>query len=321
MRWFIRRLTTSITVFFAALVINFAIPRMMPGSPIDLLAGGGTLTIEAKEAMIRRFGLDGPLWEQFWRYVVGIFRGDLGVSFAYFPMPVWDVVMKALPWTLLILWTSALLQVTIGYVAGVTAGWKAGTRTDSILQTTGMVLVATPSFWLAMVFLYVFAFHLDWFPLGGGSSIGATYSSTLDQVVDIMKHAALPIAAMVIGRYGVYQLIMRNTMVTTLKEQYILTAEAKGLSENKIKYRHAARNSLLPMITFLALSSAIIISGSVYIETVFSYPGLGYLTYTSVLGRDYPVLQGAFLMFTAVVIVANFAVDILYMYLDPRIRY
>ncbi|MBA7674166.1 Dipeptide transport system permease protein DppB [subsurface metagenome] len=308
-------------VFFAALVINFAIPRMMPGSPIDLLAGGGTLTVEAKEAMIQRFGLDAPVWEQFWRYLAGIFRGDLGVSFAYFPTPVWDVVMEALPWTLLILWTAALLQVTIGYVAGVTAGWKAGTRTDSILQTIGIVLVATPTFWLAMIFLYVFAFQLDWFPLGGGSSIGATYSSTLGYVGDIAKHAALPIAAMVIGRYGVFQLILRNTMVTTLKEQYILTAEAKGLSENRIKYRHAARNSLLPMVTFLALSSSIIISGSVYVETVFSYPGLGYLTYASVLSRDYPVLQGAFLMFTAVVIAANFAVDILYMYLDPRIRY
>lgn len=308
-------------VLFAALVINFAIPRLMPGNPVDVFTGGVKLTVEARQALIERFGLDAPLWEQFWRYIINAFRGDFGLSFYYFPKPVWDAMMEALPWTLLVILSSLILQVIIGYFLGATAAWKVGTKTDSILQTSSLAIFSAPLFWVAMVLLYVFGFQLGWFPLSGCFTAGTTYSSLLEHIADIMKHAALPIIALTIAQYATYQLILRNTMVSVLKEQYILTAEAKGLSEGRIKYRHAARNALLPMITFLGVSFAVSIGGSVFIETVFSYPGIGKLIYDSVLCRDYPLLQGCFFMFSLVVIVVNFVVDIAYMYLDPRIRY
>lgn len=321
MRWFIRRLTTSIGVLFAALVINFAIPRLMPGSPVGAFTGGIKLTPEARQALIERFGLDAPVGEQFWRYFAGIFQGDLGVSFYHYPRPVTDVVMEALPWTLLVIGSSIILQVIIGYFAGVIAGYRPGSKTDSTLQTFALVLLSAPIFWLGMIFLFVFSFYLGWFPLAGAQTAAATYSSTFGYVADIIRHAALPIAAFTISRYAMYQLVLRNTMVTTLKEQYILTAEAKGLSENRIKYRHAARNSLLPMITMFAVSLVMVVSASVYIETVFSYPGLGLLLYNGVLSRDYPLVQGCFLAYAVLIVVANFVVDMAYMYLDPRIRY
>lgn len=308
-------------VLFAALGINFAIPRLMPGNPVDIFTGGVKLTVEARQALIERFGLDAPLWEQFWYYIINAFRGDFGLSFYYFPKPVWDAMMEALPWTLLVILSSLILQVIIGYFLGATAAWKVGTKTDSILQTFSLAIFSAPLFWVAMILLYVFGFQLDWFPLSGCFTAGATYSSPLEHIADIMKHAALPIIALTIAQYASYQLILRNTMVGVLKEQYILTAEAKGLSESRIKYRHAARNALLPMITFLGVSFAVSIGGSVFIETVFSYPGIGKLIYDSVLCRDYPLLQGCFFMFSLVVIVVNFVVDIAYMYLDPRIRY
>ena len=320
--WLFRRITTSIIVFFAALVINFAIPRLMPGAPVDdIFTGGIELTPEARQAIIERFGLDAPLWEQFWHYLINALNFDFGLSFNYFPKPVWDTILEALPWTLLVFVSSLILQAIIGYFLGVTAAWNVGKKTDSILQTFSIGLFSTPLFWVAMVLLYIFGYRLDMFPLSGCYTIGASYENVWEYIVDIMKHAALPIAALTINRYASYQLILRNTMVSVLKEMYILTAEAKGLSEGRIKHRHAARNALLPMVTYLALSVSIVIGGSVYVEAVFSYPGIGKLIYDSVMTRDYPLLQGCFFMFSLITIVANFVVDILYMYLDPRIRY
>lgn len=311
----------NIMVLFAALVINFAIPRLMPGNPVDILTGGVKLTVEARQALIEQFGLDAPLWEQFCHYLINAFKGDFGLSFSFYPNSVRSTIMDALPWTLLVLVSSLILQAFIGYFLGTTAAWKVGTKTDSILQTFSLAIFSAPLFWVAMVLLFIFSFQFRWFPLGGCFTIGATYSSIFERIADIMKHAALPIIAFTIARYASFQLILRNTMVGVLKEQYILTAEAKGLSENRVKYRHAARNALLPMITFLALSFSITIGGSVYIETIFSYPGIGKLTYDSVMVRDYPVLQGCFFMFSLIVIIVNFVVDIVYIFLDPRIKY
>lgn len=294
---------------------------MMPGSPIDFLANGVKLDAEAQQALIKRFGLDASLQDQFWRYMINALKGDFGVSFFYFPESVWDICMDALPWTLLVLATSIILQVIIGYVLGVTAAWKVGTKTDTCLQTVSLAIFSAPLFWVAMVLLYVFGYQLDWFPLGGAYTIGAEYASVFEHVWDVLVHAALPIISLTIAQYAAYQLILRNTMVGVLKEQYIRTAEAKGLSDRRIKHRHAARNALLPMITFLGLSFTISISGSVFIESVFSYPGIGKLIYDSVISRDYPLLQGCFFIFSLVVILVNFLVDMTYWYLDPRIKF
>jgi peptide/nickel transport system permease protein len=308
-------------VFVASILINFAIPRLMPGSPIEMLSGGVKLDQAARVAIIKRFGLDATLWEQFYKYFIGIFKGDFGVSFAFYPMTVWDIVMEALPWTVLIMVPAVILQGIIGFFMGVTAGWRAGSKLDSFLQTFSLIIISTPIFWIAMMFLYFFAFVNDWFPLSGCYTEGAEDFGTLEYLADITKHAALPIITFTISQYAMYQLVLRNTMVTTLKEHYIMTATAKGLSENRIKYFHAARNSLLPMITMLGLSLVMVIGASVFIESIFSYSGLGRLLYDSVIARDYPVVQGCFLIFSVLIILANFIVDLLYMVLDPRVRY
>jgi peptide/nickel transport system permease protein len=321
LRWFFNRGITSIMVLFAALVINFAIPRLMPGNPVDIMTGGVKLTKEARQAVIERFRLDDPVWEQFYRYVINAFQGDFGVSFFYYPQPVTEVMMEALPWSLLILFIAMIFQVSIGYYLGVTAAWKAGSKTDSILQTVSLFIFSTPLFWVAMVLLYFFGYRADLFPISGAYSIGEFWDSTFDEVMDILHHAALPVISLVIAQYATYQLILRNSMVNVLKEQYILTAEAKGLSKRRIKHFHAARNALLPMVTFLSLSFAWSLGGSVFVETVFSYPGIGKLIFDSVISRDYPLLQGCFFLFSVVVIIANLLVDIIYKYLDPRITF
>jgi len=308
-------------VLFTALVINFALPRMMPGDPIDIFAGGVKLTGEARQAIIERFGLDAPVWEQFVRYFTNALRGDFGLSFYYFPRSVLEVMFEALPWTLLVILSSMILQVAIGYILGVAGAWKAGSKRDSFLQTFSLAIFSAPLFWVSMVLLYIFGYKLGWFPLGGATAPAAIYEGFWDLFLDIISHAALPIIALTISQYTAYQLILRNTMVSVLREQYILIAEARGLSPRRIKHRHAARNALLPMITFLGISFAISIGGSVFVETVFSYPGIGKLIYDSVISRDYPLLQGCFLLLTLVVIAANFATDLIYRFLDPRIRY
>jgi peptide/nickel transport system permease protein len=308
-------------VLVAAMVINFVIPRAMPGNPADCFAGGVKLTAEARQAVLERFGLDKPLWKQFALYFVNSLRGDFGTSFYYFPVSVWTVMMGALPWTLLIILTSQLLQMIIGYYLGVMAAWRVGSRLDSTIQTFSITIFSSPIFWLAMVFLYLFGFQLGWFPLGGNYTAGASYSSTFEFVLDIMKHAALPILTLTVSRFAMYQVIMRNTMVGVLKEQYILTAEAKGLSQFRVKHMHAARTAMLPMVSFAGVTLAVQIGGAVFIETVFSYPGIGKLIFDSVISRDYPTLQGCFFLFSLLVILGSITVDFLYLLLDPRIKY
>ena len=319
-RWLIRRLSTNAIVLFAALIVNFALPRLMPGSPVDRFAGGTKMSAEARDALIERFGLDAPLWDQFWRYLVGTLQADLGQSFAYFPQPVSELLLRALPWTLLLLVTSLVLQVGIGYVLGATSGWHAGSRLDAGLQTLSLIFFSTPLFWVAMVLLYVFGFQLGWLPLSGAFTIGVDAGLAV-RIGDVARHAILPIASLTIAQYASYQIILRNNMVGVLQEQYMLTAEAKGLSDRTLKHTHAARNALLPVVTFLGVSLAMSLTGSVFVESVFSYPGLGKLMYDSVLSRDYPMLQGCFLMFSLVVVAANLLVDITYWFLDPRITY
>ena len=208
-----------------------------------------------------------------------------------------------------------------GDFLGVAAAWRVGTRFDSFIQTVSIAIFSSPIFWVAMVFLYVFGFQLGWFPLGGNYTAGESYPNTFAFLFDVMKHATLPIATLAFSRFAIYQVIMRNTMVGVLRDQYVLTAEAKGLSQFKVKHRHAARNAMLPMVTFAGVSLAMQIGGSVFIETVFSYPGIGKLIFDSVISRDYPMLQGCFFLFSLLVIVGNFVVDFLYLFLDPRIKY
>ena len=303
------------------MVINFAMPRLMPGNVLGMFASDAMkLTEEARQAAAKRFGLDVPMAEQFTHYFINAFKGDFGRSFVSYPKPVIDMIGEALPWTLMIIFSSTILQALIAYMLGVSAAWKAGSKKDEMIQTVSLVILSAPMFWTAMVLLYIFGFRLGWFPLSGAYSAGVTYKNAFGHVMDIIRHAVLPTLTLTISSYAIYQLILRNTMVSVIKELYIRTAEAKGLSEWRIKHRHAARNALLPMVTFLGIGFAVSVGSSVYIETVFSYPGIGKLIYEAVSNRDYPVLQGCFFFFSLIVIAMNFLVDIIYQFLDPRLR-
>lgn len=321
MHWLLRRIITSFFVLLTAMLINFLIPRLMPGTPVDFVVGGSKISADVQQAIVKRFGLDKPVWDQFWHYFVNSFKGDLGYSFYYYPKTVWDLIKLSLPWTLFINLSALVIQIILGYYLGVIAAWKAGKKTDTILQILSLGLQSTPLFWLAMLLLYVFSFLTGWLPIAGAFTPGVDYANIFERLTDILKHAVLPIVTLVIGQFGVFQLIMRNTMVNVLKEQYMMVAKAKGLSENRIMHRHAARNALLPMTTFIGLCFAATISGSIFIETVFAYPGIGRLVYQAAFSRDYPVLQGCFLVFSVFIILANLIVDIVYKYLDPRIQY
>lgn len=319
--WLFRRIITSLVVLLTAMLINFLIPRLMPGTPVDFFVGGSKISADVQQAIVKRFGLDKPMWDQFWHYFVNSWQGDFGYSFYYYPKTVWELIKFALPWTLFINLSALVIQIGLGYFLGVIAAWKAGKKADTILQTFSLGFQSTPLFWFAMLLLYVFSFRAGWLPLAGAFTPALDYTSPLDKLVDILRHAILPIVTLVIGQFGVFQLIMRNTMVNVLKEQYMMVAKAKGLSETRIMHRHAARNALLPMTTFIGLCFAATISGSIFIETVFAYPGIGRLVYQAAFSRDYPVLQGCFLVFSFFIVLTNLIVDIVYQYLDPRIRY
>jgi len=293
----------------------------MPGNAADIYATAGRMTEQERLAIVARFGLDKSLWVQFTTYITRAFQGDFGQSFTYFPSNVTRKILSALPWSLFLIINAMILQVIIAFVLGATSAWRAGGKFDATTQAISLALWATPMFWLAMLALYILGNDLGWFPLAGQQTPGVTYLTWFHRIGDYYYHAALPILVLVVNQYGGYQLIMRNTMVTTLREHYITTAEAKGASDNRVKYRHAARNAMLPMVTSVGLRFSLAVAGSIFTEMIFNYNGVGRLIFQSVGMRDYPMLQGCFFILSCSVIIANLLVDILYQFLDPRIRY
>jgi peptide/nickel transport system permease protein len=317
-RWLLRRVGIAIIIFFVALFLNFIIPRLMPGDPINYFTMDLT-DVQIKEIMAR-YGLNEPLYVQFWKYIGNVFDGYWGYSFDS-KVPVTDIIIPAMGWSLLLIIPAMLIQVTIAYFVGVAAGWKAGGKLDSITQGVALAIWSTPMFWMAMMAFYIFSATLGWFPLGHAMDTAVEFPNIFAKLINIIYHMILPVGCMVLNSFGGYQLIMRNTMVTTLKENYVVTAEAKGISENKVKYKHAARNAMLPMFTSVALRFSLAVAGSIFTEIIFSYPGVGRRIFLAVGAFDFPVLQGAFLILSISVIIISLLVDIMYSRLDPRIRY
>jgi len=307
-------------VFIAALIINFVIPRLMPGDITDLYIAESFAT-ETAETLKARFGFDQSLWTQFWLYLRNTFTGNFGISLWRYPTPVSTLLREAVPKTLAIVLPAQILYVVLGYFLGVKAGWKAGTSTDSAIMGSSTLIWAAPMFWVAIIILYIFAFLLGWFPLGGYMTIGVNYTNVFARIFDWLKHAFLPIITIIICRFGSSVMVMRNTITITLKENYIVSAHAKGLSENRVKHRHAARNALLPLVTSTSFGIATSITGVVFIEKIFSYPGMGRMTYDAVVRHDYPVIQACFLIFTVMIIAVVLLLDFIYARLDPRVRY
>jgi peptide/nickel transport system permease protein len=325
-QYVLRRTIYATVTLFAVTCINFAIPRLMPGNALYYFANPRIIaTPGALEALKIRFGLDQPLWTQFVLYWVNLFSlpPNFGVSYLFYPAPVFSVIMQYLPWTLFLVGTATILTAIVGILLGVWTGSRPGSKLDTASVSISMILWTMPFFWLGIILLWVFAISVPWFPVSGALSAGLTANNPLEvhDIGDLLWHAFLPMVTLVTAAYAGYSLIMRNTMVNELSQDYVLLARAKGLRENAVLFGHAARNAMLPMITLIGLNLGYVVSGALLVEIVFSYPGVGLLTYRAVLAHDYPLLQGLFFIISLTVVVANYLADITYALLDPRIKY
>jgi peptide/nickel transport system permease protein len=318
-----RRLAFYLVSAWASVTLNFAIPRLMPGDPAAALVARfkGQLAPESLRALRHAFGLvPGSTFKQYFTYLSHVLRGDLGISIAYFPAHVDEVIGTGLGWSLGLGVVAVTISFTLGTLLGVVAAWRRGGRLDSWLPPALSFLGAFPYFWLAMLVLYLFGFTLHWLPLQHAHDPDISTASTLPFVVDVVRHAILPVTAVVLATLGGWMLSMRGAMLTTLGTDAIKLATAKGLQPARIMWAYAARNALLPSVTSFGMALGFVVGGSLLTEIVFSYPGLGYLLVQAVRNQDYPLMQGLFLIITLSVLAANFLVDLLYVWLDPRAR-
>lgn len=311
-----RKLPQYATLLAAALLLNFFLPRAMPGSPLVLFAGGDAqnLTPAQQHALLQQLGLDRPLIVQFGSYLSNVAHGDFGFSYQE-KRPVRDIIADRLKWTLLLVLTSLVIATFAGVTLGALAAWRRGKRIDLLLLGGASFLQSVPAFWVGMIFIAVIAGQLHLLPSFGISTPGAPL-----QVGDVAAHLVLPAVTLALAQVGGTFFVARYAMLNVLGEDYIRTARAKGASERRVFFVHGLRNALLPIVTDVTLNLGFAIGGATVVETVFAYPGMGLLIYQAVLGRDYPVLQASFLVLTVAVLAANFASDLVYPLLDPRLR-
>jgi peptide/nickel transport system permease protein len=319
-RYVLSKVGQALATLAFVLAFNFFLFRVMPGDPVRLLARAQGLELSrgAIRELIADLGLNKPLLAQFWDYLGDVLRGNFGDSFIY-GEPVTTIIGRFMWPTILLVGVATVLMTVIGLFLGVRGGWNRGSKTDLASMGISLVLYSMPEFWLGMVLLLLFATTLGWFPQGGYQSTQSGITG-LDKVVDILNHMFLPLITLTLAYIGEYYLLMRSSLLDVLGEEYITAARAKGIRESQVLWRHAVRNALLPTVTLLALSFGFVIGGAITVELVFSYPGLGLLTFEALEAQDYALLQGMFLFFSAAVIVANLIADILYSYLDPRVK-
>ena len=323
MRYLLRRIGFYLVALWAALSLNFLVPRLMPGDPVLLLVGRlqGQVDPRAIQALRLQFGLNNSsLWSQYVHYLGDLLHGNLGVSITYFPTPVTQVIGLGLRWTLVLVGVSAILSFFIGTLMGTIAAWRRGSWFDNVASPLLTFLSAIPYFWFALIVLYVLGFVVKWFPLTGAYSIDTTPGVNASFLLSAAYHAILPAVTIVISSMAGWMLGMRNAMLSTLAEDYVLMAQAKGLAERRVMLTYAARNAILPNITGFALSLGFVIGGALLTEIVFSYPGLGYILLQGVQSDDFPLMQGIFLLIAIAVLCANFLADVCYTVLDPRVR-
>lgn len=326
MAYLVRKIGLFLLTLWAAVTLNFILPRLMPGSPLDaalarLAASGQQVTNTQRDALEAQLGSPhGSVLSQYWHYLGNIAQLQFGVSYTEPSQTVAASIGKALPWTLVLVGTTTILAFVIGTLLGVFAGWRRGTKTDATVTVGATLFAAFPPFWLGLLLLYVFAYQLDWFAIKGGYSEGLTPNWSLSFLSDAFQHSVLPALTLVITTLSGWVFGMRNNMINTLGEDYVTFAEANGLRGRTVALRYAARNALLPNVTAFGLTLGAVVGGTVLVEGVFSYPGVGHLLYEAVLNRDYPLMQALFLVITISMLVAIFIVDLLYARLDPRVR-
>jgi len=314
-----RKLGYLVLTLAAVLATNFTLFHLMPGDPVTHIARGQHLDADAIARLRSFYGLDMPLPSQFITYVAHLFRGDFGWSYTY-QTSVAPIVAKALGNTLILVTLSTLLVIVLGVGIGVFAASRRGTRTDGGLVIGSLVFWSLPTFWVGMLLIFVFAVTLGWLPIAGMFTADAVYPTVFTKIADLARHLILPTMAMVLVDIAQFVLISRSSLLAVLSEDYMTTARAKGLSPRRVLWRHGVRNALLPVVTATSLYASATVGGTIQVETVFSWPGMGQLIYLSVIRRDYPIMEACFLIFAVVVVLANFASDIAYRLLDPRVR-
>lgn len=325
MRYFLRRIAFLIGTLWVALTVNFFLPRLMPGNPVEAMMARlhekGSLTPATVNAIRAMLGIPNvPLPQQYLQYLGEVIHFNFGVSYTYFPYSVRTMVGQALPWTLCLVGVATIISFVVGTLLGIVAASRRGRGADSVLTTISSFTNTFPYFWLGLVALYFLAFVFKWFPLQGAYAQMAIPNLSLGFLADAAYHSVLPGLTIVIASIGGWLLGMRNNMINTLNEDYVLLAQAKGLKEGWVSYMYVARNALLPNITGFAIALGFVVGGSLLTEIVFSYPGIGDLLYNAVLNEDYPLMQALFLIIVVCVIVANFLADLVYVLIDPRVR-
>jgi ABC-type dipeptide/oligopeptide/nickel transport system permease component len=311
----IKRTAFAVVTIFVAVTVNFALFRLAPGSAVSNLSRVPHATPEMRLALKKQFGLDKSKGEQYVLYLKQLLHGNLGVSYAN-QQPVSANIRTAIGNTLPMVLLGTILAIVVGTLTGVIAAWRRGTALESVTVTTALGFYSMPTHWLGLMLVILFAGVL---PTGGMTNDFLLNPSWWTHVKDVLSHMVLPSMTLALVLFGEYTLIVRSAMLETLGEDYILTARAKGLRPWTIVRRHALRNAALPIVTLVALSLGYIVAGAILIETVFSWPGIGRAVYDAVLARDYPMLQGAFLVLTVSVVFFNLVADLLYFKLDPRI--
>ncbi|NAZ83894.1 ABC transporter permease subunit [Kineococcus sp. R8] len=326
MRYIAWKIGFYVAALWAALTLNFFIPRWMPGDPVDILisklAQRGPVAPATRRSIEALLGTDSsqPLWTQYGRYLHNIATGDLGVSVTFFPTTVGQIISQTLPWTIGLIGIATVISFVLGVGLGTLAGWKRGSWIDNLVPVTTM-FQSVPYFWLALILLFLLGSTFAVFPLYGGYDVyGATPGWNSAFLTSVAYYGTLPALTIVLSSIGGWMLGMRNMMVSTLSEDYMVTAEAKGLRPMRIMRRYAARNAVLPSVSGFAISLGFVVAGSIVTEAVFSYPGIGSALLQAVSSNDYALMQGIFLIITVSVLGANLLVDLLYAVIDPRTR-
>lgn len=318
-RFFGRRLLKALPLMVAVAIFNFGLLKLAPGDAAEVLAGeSGAATPEYLADLKARFGLDQPTHVQLGNYLFRLAHLDLGYSFRH-NQTVLQLIAGRMPATLLLMTSALLLAVTLGVTLGVAATKKVNGLRDSIISVVALLAFATPVFWMGLMMIVLFSVRLGWLPSSGMETIAAGYG-LLGRVADIARHMLMPTATLALFYVAVYTRVMRASMLEVFNQDYVTTARAKGLSERRITIRHVLRNALLPLVTLLGVQMGTMLGGSVLVETVFSWPGLGRLAFEAVQQRDINLLLGILLVSSFVVVGANLLVDFAYTRLDPRIQ-
>jgi peptide/nickel transport system permease protein len=324
LRYVGRKLGFYLVAAWIAITLNFFLPRLIPGDPVAVIISrqqqSGTVPLGEADALRKLLGLSsGSLFSQYGGYLNALAHLRFGLSITVFPTPVADLVRQAVFWTLILVGVATVLSFCLGILLGAVTGWKRGSRLDALVPATTL-LTAVPYFWLALLLVYLFANTWRIFPAQGGYDPALNVGWNGPFISSAIQHSLLPAITLIVASVGGWLLGMRNMMVATLAEDYVVAAEAKGLSSTRVMVRYAARNAVLPSISGFAVSIGFVVTGQIVMEQVFNYPGIGNLLFSAVQNEDYPLMQGIFLAISFAVLGANLIVDLLYGFMDPRTK-